>query len=390
VFRCYYFSFNDGYRFYRCAGKTRCKVFFYSKHIDQYYYNNLILGSLLRIWLVTFRFQIINSLGFKWTTGGGVKGFNRVSKTSNNHLKALIGVASRLSRALTFPRISSLIPKRLQVYPVAKNYIRLVQPIHFITSTYTFNIILSSWIIVDGEIRKKTLLNKGTRLNNKLAPKFRKFSTNIPQTSAFVPVQINKSEHYSVTSGLVFDKTCQVSLDTILFIEKMNKIEDIRSFLYKTAFSTDSLLIAYDQIKSKPGNLTPGDGEETLKGINLKWFKSTSNKLLKGSFAYPKMRRVLIPKKAGSADTRPLTLTSPRIKIIERSILNTLEPVFEGKFNWKSINKSEYDFMKKNNTDTSIISNKSGYFKKDWLKPPIFSRFSFGLDLFDQLMVRCI
>jgi retron-type reverse transcriptase len=71
--------------------------------------------------------------------------------------------------------------------------------------------------------------------------------------------------------------------------------------------------------------------------------------LLKGLFIYPKMRRVRIPKKLGSNDTRPLTLTSPRIKIIERSILNALEPVFEGKFKWKSINKSEYDFIKKNN-----------------------------------------
>lgn len=143
------------------------------------------------------------------------------------------------------------------------------------------------------------------------------------------------------------DKACQVSLDTVLFIEKMNKIEDNRSFLYKTAFSTDSLLVAYDQIKSKPGNLTPGDGEKTLKGINLKWFKSASSKLLKGSFVYPRMRRVFIPKKAGSVDTWPLTITSPRIKIIERSILNALEPVFEGKFNWKRVNKSEYEFMKK-------------------------------------------
>jgi retron-type reverse transcriptase len=121
----------------------------------------------------------------------------------------------------------------------------------------------------------------------------------------------------------------------------------IGQFYIKCAFSTDSLLVAYDQIKSKPGNLIPGQRKETLKGINLKWFKTTSNKLLKGLFVYPKIRRVRIPKKLGSADTRPLTLTSPRIKIIERSILNTLEPVFEGKFKWKSINKSEYDFIKK-------------------------------------------
>jgi hypothetical protein len=34
--------------------------------------------------------------------------------------------------------------------------------------------------------------------------------------------------------------------------------------------------------------------------------------------------------------------------------------------------------MKKNDTESRIVSNKSGYFIKDWLKLPVFSRFSFG------------
>jgi Cytochrome b/b6/petB len=338
---------------------------FHPKHIDRYYYNNLILESLLRKWLVTPRVQIINSLGFIRITSGGVKGFSRVSKTSINRSKTLIGVVSRLSSVLTFSRTNSLIFRRFWVYPVAKHYIRLVQSKHFTTLTYTFNSIKTLLVTAKGEIRKKTLLNKSTRLNNKLALRIQKFSTNIPQTSALALVQTNKSEHSSLTSSLVFDKACQVSLNKILFIERMNKIEDNRSFLYKTAFSLDSLLVAYDQIKSKPGNLTPGDGEETLKGINLNWFQSVSHKLFKGLFVYARMRRVLILKKAGSVDTRPLTITSPRIKIIERSILNALEPVFEGKFNWKKVNKAEYEFMKKNDTDSYIVNNKSGYFKKD-------------------------
>jgi hypothetical protein len=125
---------------------------------------------------------------------------------------------------------------------------------------------------VDGEIRKKMLLIRGTHLNNILAPKFRNFSTNIPQAGALVPVKTDKSEHSSITSNLTFNKTCEVSLATILFIERMNRIEDNRSTLYKVAFSTDSLLAAYSQIKSKSGNLTPGQGKETLQGIGLKWF----------------------------------------------------------------------------------------------------------------------
>lgn len=72
----------------------------------------------------------------------------------------------------------------------------------------------------------------------------------------------------------------------------------MKSTLYKAVFSTNSLLWAYDQIKSR-------SGKETLTGISLHWFRTTSNKLLNNSFVYPKMRRVFIPKKLGSVGTRP-------------------------------------------------------------------------------------
>ena len=129
-----------------------------------------------------------------------MKGFGQVSKTSINRLKALLGTVSRLNRASTFSRTSSLIFKRFRVYPVAKNYIKLVQPKHFTTSTYTFNSTKNSQVAVDGEIRKKALLNKGTRLNNKLALKIQNFSMDVPQTSTFALVQTNKSEHFSLSS----------------------------------------------------------------------------------------------------------------------------------------------------------------------------------------------
>lgn len=128
---------------------------FYPKHIDRHYYNNLILESLLRKWLVMPRIQKINSLGFKRTTSGGVKGFSRVSKTSVNRSKTLIGVVSRLSRVPTFSRTNSVISKRFWVYPIAKNYIRPVQSKHFTTLTYTFSSIKNLLVTAEGEIRKK-------------------------------------------------------------------------------------------------------------------------------------------------------------------------------------------------------------------------------------------
>jgi len=190
------------------------------------------------------RYEKYHQLSFTLTTGGGVKRLSIVVKTSANHPQASIGIASGLSWASSFLSRSSLIFKRLWFYTLANNCFKPVRKVHLTASTYTFNYCSN----VTGEMRKKTLLTKGTRLNNILAPKIRNFSTSIPQTGALVPVKTNKSEHSSLTgNSLVCDKSCSVSLDTILFIERMNKIEDNRLTLYKIAFSTDSLLAACDQ-----------------------------------------------------------------------------------------------------------------------------------------------
>lgn len=65
---------------------------------------NLVLGSLLRGWVVTSRFLEIFFLnnqqcGLKGTIGGGVKGCVLAFKTSNNCLKAQICIVSRFNLA---------------------------------------------------------------------------------------------------------------------------------------------------------------------------------------------------------------------------------------------------------------------------------------------------
>ena len=40
--------------------------------------------------------------------------------------------------------------------------------------------------------------------------------------------------------------------------------------IYKELFSIENYKIAYQQIKSKPGNMTPGIDKETLHGMSIK------------------------------------------------------------------------------------------------------------------------
>lgn len=84
---------------------------------------------------------------------------------------------------------------------------------------------------------------------------------------------------------------------------------------------------AYIEIKSKPGNMTPGGERETLEGISKGWMKRTRTQINKGTYTYGLKRRIEIPKKGGGM--RPLTMPAPRDKIVETVIAKILESILE-------------------------------------------------------------
>jgi len=93
------------------------------------------------------------------------------------------------------------------------------------------------------------------------------------------------------------------------------------------------LMMAYDNIKSKPGNMTAASeasSPETLDGISQKWFEETSIKLQTEQFEFKPARRISIAKASGG--TRPLTIASPREKIIQEAMRIILEIIFEPTF----------------------------------------------------------
>jgi len=99
--------------------------------------------------------------------------------------------------------------------------------------------------------------------------------------------------------------------------------------LFDVICSVNSLKAAWFELKSRPGMMTPGSGSETINKISQGWFEKTSEELLKGTFEYPKNRKVRIQKK-GKETKRSITISNPRTKIIEKAFLMTLEPIFEG------------------------------------------------------------
>ena len=116
----------------------------------------------------------------------------------------------------------------------------------------------------------------------------------------------------------------------------------------KAIANLKNLVLAYESIKSKPGNMTEGTSPETLDGISLDYLKVIQKDLRSGSFSFPPARRIQIPK-PGKKETLPLTIASPRDKVVQKAMQLVMEPVFE-----KTFLDCSHGFRPKRGTKTAI------------------------------------
>lgn len=117
-------------------------------------------------------------------------------------------------------------------------------------------------------------------------------------------------------------------------------IKDVRSSknkdgrhcnLLRIISSVDTLILAYLIIKGKKGVSAKGIDYETLDGINIGYFNRISKELKRGTFQFSPVRRVDIPK-PNTTVTRPLGISKPRQKIVQKAIDLVLSTIFEEKF----------------------------------------------------------
>lgn len=142
-----------------------------------------------------------------------------------------------------------------------------------------------------------------------------------------------------------------ISLNKILLNKSINDSDSNNSSnsfnndenLFLKSMNHEMLTQAWYQLKNHPDMLTGGSNSTTIDIISEHWFIKVAEKLKNGTMKYPKARRSEIPKPSGKTGKRPLTITHPRIKVIERAILNALEPIFEGTYEWKPLTKQEFE-----------------------------------------------
>lgn len=99
----------------------------------------------------------------------------------------------------------------------------------------------------------------------------------------------------------------------------------------KNIANLKNLVTAYKLIKSKPGNMTEAADKITLDGLSSQYFTKVQSRLIAGIYEFPPARIIQILK-PGKSETRPLTITSPRDKIVQKAIQIVMEPLYEKQF----------------------------------------------------------
>lgn len=131
-----------------------------------------------------------------------------------------------------------------------------------------------------------------------------------------------------------------VSTDSLAKLRRINELCKnnpafiVTDKLYKLLYDPMLYEMAYQKLRSKPGNMTPGINPTTLDGMSSEVIEDIIKKLKQGTYKFSPGRRINIPKPKGG--TRPLTIASPREKLVQEVIRMILEPIFDPNFSENS------------------------------------------------------
>src|SRR2546421_2824018 len=112
------------------------------------------------------------------------------------------------------------------------------------------------------------------------------------------------------TGGRVLDRAgssqrrlTRMSYKTLERLERLRTLNSNRQWVnhdvYRLMYKEDLYMLAYERIKSKPGNMTPGTDEETLDGFSLEAIREIIREMKTEQFRFKPVRQEFIPKPNG-------------------------------------------------------------------------------------------
>jgi len=152
-------------------------------------------------------------------------------------------------------------------------------------------------------------------------------SSNIERRGRIAAYSLLKFREYSTESTIVksnvFDRLNKLN-------QESKNLKPIDRTLYSLVCNLDMLKLAYENLKSKPGNMTPDITPETLDGISIDILHKLLTELKTEKFQFKPSRKVEIPKIGGGY--RKLLIAPPRDKLVQEVMRLILEALFEPRF----------------------------------------------------------
>jgi len=94
-----------------------------------------------------------------------------------------------------------------------------------------------------------------------------------------------------------------MSYKTLERLERLRTLNSNRQWVnhdvYRFMYKEDLYMLAYERIKSKPGNMTPGTDEATLDGFSLEAIREIIREMKTEQFRFKPVRHQFIPKPNG-------------------------------------------------------------------------------------------
>jgi group II intron reverse transcriptase/maturase len=123
----------------------------------------------------------------------------------------------------------------------------------------------------------------------------------------------------------------QKTLERLEHLRRLNSNRQwVNQELYRLLYKEDLYIVAYERIKSKPGNMTPGADEETLDGFSLETIQGIIQEMKTEHFQFKPVRTTFIPKANGKL--RKLGIPCVRDKIVQEVMHMILEAIYDSPY----------------------------------------------------------
>jgi group II intron reverse transcriptase/maturase len=157
----------------------------------------------------------------------------------------------------------------------------------------------------------------------------------------------------------------QTALQRLEVLQRLNGRNKnwVNKKIYRLLYKEDLYVIAYERMKSKPGNMTPGTDNNTIDGFSKKWIDSTIQNLKTEKFQFKPVRRTEIPKPNGGK--RKLGIPTIQDKVVQEVMRMILEAVYSPKGSY--FHESSHGFRPNKGTHTALKEYRQKWQATNWI-----------------------